>query len=73
MKLENNDTFAITWKADKYDKQRIFRKGLWDDKCKQWISKQGHKLLTYFDLDAQNYRTAKNYSIIYDVENERTS
>jgi hypothetical protein len=48
-------------------------KALWDDKCKQWISKQGHKLLTYFDLDAQNYRTAKNYSIIYDVENERAN
>ena len=42
MKLEKNDMFAITWKADKYDKQRIFRKALWDDKCKQWISKQGH-------------------------------
>lgn len=72
MKLENNDTFTVTWNADKY-KQRIFRKALWNDQCKQWISKQGHKLLTYFDIEADNYRTAKNYSIIYDVENERIS
>ena len=30
MKLENNDTFAITWNAEKH-KARIFRKALWDD------------------------------------------
>jgi len=71
MKLENNDTFTITWNAEKYKGERIFRKALWNDKCKQWISKQGHKLLTYFDIEADDYRTAKNYSIIYDVENER--
>ena len=71
MKLENNDTFTVTWNADKYKGERLFRKAKWDDKCRQWISKQGHKLLTYFDIEADNYRTAKNYSIIYDVENER--
>ena len=72
MKLENNDTFAITWNAEKY-KNRIFRKALWNEKCRQWISKKGDRLLTYFDLDQDDYRTAKNYSIIYDVENERLS
>ena len=34
-------------------------------------SKKGDRLLTYFDLDQDDYRSAKNYSIIYDVENER--
>ena len=72
MKLENNDMFAVTWNAEKH-KTRIFRKALWNEKCKQWISKTGDKLLTYFDLDQNEYRTAKNYSIIYDVENERLS
>jgi hypothetical protein len=70
MILETNDMFAVTWKADKYDKMRIFRKGLWDEKCKQWISKQGDRLLTYFDIDKNDYRTAKNYSIIYDTESK---
>jgi hypothetical protein len=50
MKLENNDTFAITWNAEKH-KTRIFRKALWNEKCRQWISKKGDRLLTYFDLD----------------------
>ena len=70
MILETNDMFAVTWKADKYDKMRIFRKGLWDEKCRQWISKQGDRLLTYFDIDKNDYRTAKNYSIIYATESK---
>ena len=30
----------------------------WTDKCKEWVSNSGVKLLTYFDLDADGYRTA---------------
>ena len=31
----------------------------WTDKCKEFIAKQGHKCLTYIDLDNNNdYRMA---------------
>ena len=58
MKLEINDTFTIGYFAKKHNK-RIFRKGKWTDKCRFWTSSQGAKLMTYFDMDADNYRTAK--------------
>jgi hypothetical protein len=70
MKLENNDNFVVTWNAEKY-KNRIFRKALWNEKCREWISSQGNRLLTYFDIDAQGYRTAKDYTIIFDQEDKR--
>ena len=41
------------------DKIHITRNGKWDDKCRYWTSKLGAKLMTYFDMDAQGYRTAK--------------
>ena len=70
MKLENNDNFVVTLNAEKY-KNRIFRKALWNEKCREWISSQGNRLLTYFDIDAQGYRTAKDYTIIFDQEDKR--
>ena len=36
----------------------IERRIKWTDKCKEWVSNSGVKLLTYFDLDADGYRTA---------------
>jgi|DEB0MinimDraft_6_1074348.scaffolds.fasta_scaffold58236_2 hypothetical protein len=64
MKLENNDKFVISYFAEKH-KKTIFRKAKWNDKCKEWISKQGERLMTYFDIDANGYRTAKGkYTII---------
>ena len=64
MKLENGDKFVISYDAEKH-KTTIFRKGTWNEKCKEWVSKQGNKLLTYFDIDANGYRTAKGeYTII---------
>ena len=64
MKLENEDKFVISYYAEKH-KKTIFRKAKWTDLCKEWVSKQGDKLLTYFDLDANGYRTAKGkYTII---------
>jgi hypothetical protein len=36
----------------------IRRRIKWTDKCKEWVSNSGVKLLTYFDLDADGYRTA---------------
>ena len=53
-----NTTFKITYYSNK-DKKHITRNAKWDDKCKFWTSKVGAKLMTYFDLDAQGYRTAR--------------
>ena len=56
--MENNTQFRITYYSNK-DKKHITRQGKWTDKCRYWTSKQGAKLMTYFDMDADNYRTAK--------------
>ena len=57
-KMENNTQFRITYYSNK-DKKHITRNAKWDEKCKFWTSKLGAKLMTYFDMDAQGYRTAK--------------
>ena len=45
--------------------KRIFRKGLWTDLSREWVSKKGDKLFTYYDLTNQGYRTAKGkYTLI---------
>ena len=31
----------------------------WTDNCRYWTSKVGSSLMTYFDIDANGYRTAK--------------
>jgi hypothetical protein len=51
-------TFKITYYAKKHSKT-ITRQAKWTDKCKYWTSKVGDSLITYFDMDAQGYRTAK--------------
>ncbi len=57
-KMENNAQFKITYYSNK-DKKHITRNGKWTELCKYWTSKAGNKLMTYFDEDAQGYRTAK--------------
>ena len=56
--MEINKQFTITYYANKHGKH-ITRRGQWTDKCKYWTSKVGDSLITYFDMDAQGYRTAK--------------
>ena len=56
--MKNNDTFKITYYSNS-DKMTITRNGKWDEKCRYWTSKLGASLMTYFDIDAQGYRTAK--------------
>ena len=53
-----NTTFRITYK--KSNGENVTRFGKWDSKCRYWKSKIGSKLCTYFDLDKQGYRTAKD-------------
>ena len=56
-KMIKDKTFRITYK--KSTGETVTRFGKWDDKCRYWTSKIGHALITYFDLDAKGYRTAK--------------
>ena len=51
------ENFVITYYAKKHGKF-ITRNGKWNDKCKYWFSKSLKPLITYFDVDANNYRTA---------------
>ena len=56
---KENKTFVITY--TKLDGESVTRNGKWTDKCKEFIAKQGHKCLTYIDLDNNNeYRQATN-------------
>ena len=50
--------FTITYFSTK-DGKSITRKGTWTEKCKYFTSKVGNHMMTYFDMDAQGYRTAK--------------
>ena len=55
--MENNTQFKITYFAKKHGKH-ITRNGKWTEKCRYWTSKVGDKLITYFDMDKQEYRCA---------------
>ena len=55
--LKIGTKFNIVYFAKKY-KKFITRAGLWTDKCKEGYSKANNKVLVYFDLDANDYRTA---------------
>ena len=57
--MENNTQFKITYYSNK-DKKHITRNAIWDNQCRYWTSKIGATLITYFDMDAWGYRTAKN-------------
>ena len=52
-----NKTFYITYFATKH-KAFITRKAKWTDDCKTWLSKNNKPCMTYYDLDADEYRTA---------------
>ena len=56
--MENNQTFTITF--TKQNGESTTRKAKWTDKCQEFVAKAGHACLTYFDLDANNYRMATN-------------
>ncbi len=65
MKLEIGDNFRITYYAKKHDKT-ITRKGTWTEMSKEWKSKLGKKLITYFDQEQGGYRTcSSNYVISF--------
>ena len=54
--MKEDKTFVITY--TNLEGESVSINGKWTDKCKEWVSNSGVKLLTYFDLDADGYRTA---------------
>ena len=56
--MELNKQFTITYYSNK-DKKHITRNATWTDQCKYFTSKVGNQMMTYFDMDANGYRTAK--------------
>ncbi len=62
--MKNNTKFKITYFSNKEEKA-ITRHGMWTEQCKIWTSKAGDKLLTYFDMDRQAYRCAKDHWTIW--------
>ena len=65
--MELNKQFKITYYAKKHDKY-ITRNAKWTELCRYWTSKVGDSLMTYFDMDAQSYRTAKTSWTITNTE-----
>ena len=50
-------TFYITYFATKH-KAFVTRKAKWTNDCKAWTSQLNKPCMTYYDLDADGYRTA---------------
>jgi hypothetical protein len=61
----NNKPFKVRYFSAK-DKKTITRNALWTDKCKYWTSKANRMLMTYFDVDKNEYRTATDSWTIID-------
>ena len=56
--MKIGQTFKITYYAKKH-KKHITRNAKWTDKCQERLTKLGHQIMVYFDMDADGYRTAK--------------
>jgi hypothetical protein len=69
MKIENGTKFVVSYIPEKINgKENVeqkmeFRSALFDDKSKVWTTTKGETVLTYFDLDRNGYRCAKNFTI----------
>ena len=65
--MEMDKHFTITYYAKKH-KKHISRQAKWDSLCRYFTSKSGSNCITYFDIDANNYRTASgNYKIRFQL------
>jgi hypothetical protein len=65
--MELNKQFKITYYAKKHGKH-ITRNAKWTELCRYWTSKLGDSLITYFDMDKQEYRTAKKTWTVTNTE-----
>jgi hypothetical protein len=69
MNIDNGTKFVVSYIPEKINgKENVgqkteFRSALFDDKSKVWTTTKGETVLTYFDLDRNGYRCAKNFTI----------
>ena len=69
MKIEQGTKFVVSYIPETINKEKnteqkiVFRSALFDDKSKVWTTTKGETVLTYFDLERNGYRTAKNFTI----------
>ena len=69
MNIENGTKFVVSYIPETINKEKnikqkiVFRSALFDDKSKVWTTTKGETVLTYFDLERNGYRTAKNFTI----------
>ena len=69
MNIDNGTQFVVSYIPDTIngekntDTKTIRRSALFDDKSKVWTTTKGETVLTYFDLERNGYRTAKNFTI----------
>jgi hypothetical protein len=69
MNIDNGVNFVVSFIPEtingekNVEQKREFRSAKFDDKSKVWTTTKGETVLTYFDLDRNGYRTAKNFII----------
>ena len=60
--MKTNTKIRVGWYMNKHKKFDT-RVGIFDEKSKEWISKDGKPCLTFFDTTKNRYTTAVNYII----------
>jgi hypothetical protein len=69
MNIDNGTQFVVSYIPETINKEKnteqkvVFRSALFDDKSKVWTTTKGETVLTYFDVERNGYRTAKNFTI----------
>ena len=69
MNIETGTKFVVSYIPQTINGQKntelktVRRDALFDDKSKVWTTSKGETVLTYFDLDRNGYRCAKNFTI----------
>ena len=69
MNIDNGVNFVVSYIPEtingekNINQKREFRSAKFDDKSKIWTTTKGETVLTYFDLERNGYRTAKNFII----------
>ena len=69
MNIDKGTQFVVSYIPETINKEKnteqkiVFRSALFDDKSKVWTTTKGETVLTYFDLERNGYRTAKNFTI----------
>ena len=69
MNIETGTKFVVSYIPQTINGEKntelktVRRDALFDDKSKVWTTTKGETVLTYFDLERNGYRTAKDFII----------